>query len=136
MANVIQRALDLIRALAQGRSPKFPAAERAFIRRNPRCYFCGRPSKTAHHSYPFHAYKELEMDERYWVPVDAACHRPLGHGGDWRKWVLPAGLVILRRLLMIGDPNSPRAVARVIAQYQRGPARPPEPVVPPPEPFT
>lgn len=123
ICRLFQLLKDRVRALAQGRDPRFPAAERAFILANPTCFLCHRPATTAHHAYPVHAYRELEMVERYWRAVDHDCHLTLCHNRNWRKWVRPHVLDKIARLYR-GEPATHPAVALLLRHNTVGPARP------------
>ncbi len=88
---------------ASPRHPKWPAAARRFLKRNPLCMFCGGTKEVVvHHAIPFHIRPDLEMDESLWRPccelAGVNCHLQIAHLGDWRLWRkdLQRGLVRLK----------------------------------------
>lgn len=115
------------------RNPDFPAAERKFIAAHPLCFLCGKPSCTAHHTYPVHAYPELEMVEKWWRPVcPTGCHLRVCHAGDWSTWVDQPVLDHIARLARSGESAGHGWVELVANPYVRelmskntlGPQRP------------
>lgn len=69
-----------------GRSPKWPAIEKAHLKANPDCVVCGRPATEVHHVIPFHERPDLELDPDNLASVDFDCHLHVGHLGCW-KWI-------------------------------------------------
>lgn len=49
--------------MSQGRSSKWPALERKFLKEHPECVICGRPAKIVHHCVPVSWDPSKELDE-------------------------------------------------------------------------
>jgi hypothetical protein len=84
-------ATDPLVAYAQGRSPKWPALSRAWLREFPLCAACGRPHGCVpHHVVPFHADPDRELDRDNLITLGESgtlnCHLWVGHAGNWRDW--------------------------------------------------
>ena len=61
--------------------PEYQAIEAAFLRENPVCEYCGRPSQVAHHDDPrVYRSKEAYYDLRNMTPACHACHRQYRRG--------------------------------------------------------
>lgn len=54
--------------------PEYQAAEVEFLRENPECHYCGRPSEVAHHDNP-NDYKDKESYRNLKENGTPACHR-------------------------------------------------------------
>jgi len=87
-----------LRALGHGRSPEWPAVERAFRKLHPQCACCVVPSTRhvqIHHRFPFHycvalGRPDLELDVRNLITLcewpshpSPSHHLLIGHLEDW-----------------------------------------------------
>ena len=70
------------------RSGKWPAVERAYLRKHPVCAVCsGRKHVNAHHILPFHLYPDRELDRDNLITLCRGpfnCHLLFGHLGDYK----------------------------------------------------
>ena len=87
---MLQRLLDAIAGKPPGkRSPKWPALQKAHLKKQPRCQVCGGKSGlNAHHKKPFNDYPELELEPDNLITLcnTRRCHILFGHGNDFRAW--------------------------------------------------
>lgn len=71
------------------RSGRWPAVQRAFIAKHPRCAVCGGTEKlNAHHIQPFE-YGGPELDESNLITLCCGtfnCHLLFGHLGSYTGW--------------------------------------------------
>lgn len=72
---------------AKLRSPKWPAARKAWLALHPTCAACGsRNSVEVHHVQPFHKHPELELEPSNFISLcdgPNSCHRTWGHLYNW-----------------------------------------------------
>lgn len=72
---------------AEGRSPKWPAVERQFLRDHPCCEACGtRDDLNVHHVRPFHLRPDLELDPANLITLCRTDHLVLGHLHEWASY--------------------------------------------------
>ena len=86
---VIRQLLSLL-GFKGGRSPRWRAVRRAFLKANPFCRACGRRTRLdVHHELPisFPGGRERELDEMNLITLCREHHFWHGHGGDWRACV-------------------------------------------------
>lgn len=90
MLTALRAAAAVLRAVAAGRSSRWPALERRFLRVNPTCAACGGTVRVVgHHVVPFHVDRALELDEGNLIPMcmgPKRCHLEVGHRGSWRLY--------------------------------------------------
>jgi hypothetical protein len=74
---------------AKLRSPKWPAARKAWLKDHPTCACCGvKKLVEVHHVKSFHEHPELELDSTNFISLcdgPNSCHRTWGHFWDWKK---------------------------------------------------
>lgn len=69
----------------ESRSPRWPAARKAHLKRFPTCAATGMASDLdVHHIRPFHEHPELELDPDNLITLTRTAHFCLGHFCDWR----------------------------------------------------
>jgi 5-methylcytosine-specific restriction protein A len=73
------------------RSPHWPAARRAWLKKHPTCAATGITTDLeVHHKKPFHDRPELELDESNFITLTehASMHAHLwiGHLGNWKSY--------------------------------------------------
>lgn len=79
--------IQLIKAIIQGRSTKWPKVRKLHLRNEPECQFCGGKMKLeVHHIIPFHANKSLELCESNLITLceKNKCHLKVGHLNNWK----------------------------------------------------
>jgi 5-methylcytosine-specific restriction protein A len=75
-----------ITGIFTGRSSKWPAVRKAFLRKHPRCELTGATDNLdVHHVAPFHERPELELDESNMMTLRRDAHLLFGHLGDWQS---------------------------------------------------
>jgi hypothetical protein len=79
------------RALGHARSTQWPAVEKAHLRKEPFCRYCGgQRALQVHHIRPFHLHPEDELNAANLITLceDAKdgieCHLHIGHLGNWK----------------------------------------------------
>lgn len=70
-----------------GRSPKWPAVERAFRKTHPACEACGGTADLdVHHVEPFHVRPDLELEPGNLMTLCRPHHLTFGHLMLWAAW--------------------------------------------------
>lgn len=70
-----------------GRSPRWPAVERAHLKKEPFCRVCTcKEGLQVHHKQPFHLFPELELVEANLITLCAPHHLLVGHLMLWASW--------------------------------------------------
>ena len=90
MRNPLHVLTKAIAHLGTKRSPHWPAARRAHLKREPFCRYCGHlDNLEVHHVVPFHLHPELELEESNFITLceqmSRECHLKLGHLGNWKN---------------------------------------------------
>lgn len=76
--------------LESRRSPKWPAARKAYLLRHPKCFVClGTKKLNVHHMKPFHLHPGLELDPTNFITLcegnpEINCHLFVGHLGNFK----------------------------------------------------
>jgi len=90
---MIQLTKDLYGQMVDGRSSKWPAVRKEFLKWNPVCAACGQADAlNVHHIEPFHVRPDLELDPQNLLtlceagPARCNCHLLIGHSGNWKAW--------------------------------------------------
>jgi len=85
MASAVQRALG------HPRSPHWPAVEKAHLKREGFCRYCGGVNRLqVHHVKPFHLHPEDELNQANLITLcedskdGIECHLHIGHLGNWK----------------------------------------------------
>lgn len=77
-------------AVLQGRSSKWPALRKDFLKTNPLCAVCrGSKKLNVHHIVPFSIDKGRELDPNNLITLcedGFGCHIAIGHLGDYKGW--------------------------------------------------
>ncbi len=74
------------------RSPKWPAARRAWLKKHPKCAVCLRVTKCAvHHVMVFHKRPDLELNQKNFITLCEGTgtgnhHLWWGHLGNFKSW--------------------------------------------------
>jgi 5-methylcytosine-specific restriction enzyme A len=74
------------------RSSKWPAVNKAHLKKHPRCAACGGAKKVrSHHKVPVHVDPSLELEPTNLITLCEGgetlnCHLWCGHLGHWRSW--------------------------------------------------
>lgn len=87
----VLRAVTNIGKPNKGRSPKWPAARKAYLLTHPTCEACGGTDMLeVHHRKPFHLYPALELDPANFITLcehpARNCHFAVGHCLNWKDW--------------------------------------------------
>jgi 5-methylcytosine-specific restriction endonuclease McrA len=76
-----------LKAAFEGRSPQWPAVEKAFLKYNPTCAVCKTKSNlNVHHKQPFHLAPRLELDPSNLITLCRPHHLLVGHLEDWKSY--------------------------------------------------
>jgi 5-methylcytosine-specific restriction endonuclease McrA len=90
MFQALSHAVQVIRALAAGRSSRWPAARGEHVARHPTCAACGGTKQlNVHHILPFHLFPELELAPENLITLceKKHCHFVWGHlNANWKTW--------------------------------------------------
>jgi 5-methylcytosine-specific restriction endonuclease McrA len=83
----VRKFVDRITAAADGRSPKWPAVEHAFLKAHPACEACGtKTGLNVHHCVPFHVDAAKELDPENLLTLCRPHHLTFGHFMLWASW--------------------------------------------------
>lgn len=92
----MQRHLLAVKEFLQGkglhlRNPKWPEVEKAHLKEEPVCQYCGGSLKLqVHHIAPFHLFPEKELDDSNLITLceehEKDCHLMHGHLGDFKLY--------------------------------------------------
>lgn len=78
---------DRLRAILEGRSPRWPAVRRAWLRGHPACEVCGGVGgNDVHHVEPFHVCPARELDPANLMTLCRPHHLLVGHLMRWADW--------------------------------------------------
>ena len=78
---------QLLKAIVEGRSTKWPALRRSILKECCECAACGRKERLeAHHIIPFHINKALELVRSNIIVLCFRCHFMIGHFDDWKMY--------------------------------------------------
>lgn len=81
------RLFGAIYRAVTGRSPKWPAARRQWLRAHPECEACGgRGQLDVHHVTPFHKDPSRELDPANFMTLCRPHHLFVGHLMAWASW--------------------------------------------------
>ena len=87
MRAFLRAVADRVRSAVTGRSPKWPAVERAFRKANPTCSACGTKRRLdVHHVHPFHKEPAKELDPANLMTLCRPDHLAFGHFHEWASW--------------------------------------------------
>lgn len=76
-----------LKAVAAGRSSKWPAVRAAHLRLQPQCQWCGRDDDLdVHHVIPRHKCPEMECQADNLLTLCRHDHFVVGHLGSWESW--------------------------------------------------
>lgn len=91
LAAALVECLQAACAVLQARSPRWPAARRAHLLKEPACRACGCRSRlNVHHIVPVHVDRSLELDPGNLITLCESPgvnhHLAFGHLGNWKSW--------------------------------------------------
>lgn len=85
------RVVNNIGKPSRGRSPRWRAVRKAYLKAHPTCESCGGTRMLeVHHRKPFNLFPELELDPTNLITLcehpARNCHYAVGHLMNWRAW--------------------------------------------------